>query len=149
MQTKKRLILKSTVAVALIALGTLWGVNRAGAFTLKNYSKLFPNVGITRGQTARINVSNLSDKELNFTLEALDNEGVFLLPAVRMTIAPSQTRYVDLNADLIGPEGRLQVRAAVDYFLSDPSAVKAIVGSLEVFDNDTGKTQVLVIPTDQ
>lgn len=158
MKTNKSLILKSTFAFALIALTTLWAVNRASAFALAGQKMLFPSVGIARGQSARINFTNVSDGELNFTLIAVDDNNVSHLRTV-MTLQPGQTGHADLNADLIGFEGRQQIRAAVDAFVGDPTvahgsgggggAGRFAIGSLEVFDNDTGKTQVFVIPIDQ
>ena len=155
MKTNKSLILKSTFAVALIALATLWAVNRASASALAGQKLLFPSVGIARGQSARINFTNVSDGELNFTLIAVDDNNVSHLRTV-MTLEPGQSGHADLNADLIGLlEGRQQIRAAVDAFVGAHGAGggggtgRFAIGSLEVFDNDTGKTQVLVIPIDQ
>ena len=159
MKTNKNLKLKSTFVVALIALATLWAVNRASAFAPAGQKMLFPSVGIARGQSARINFTNVSDGELNFTLIAVDDNNVSHLRTV-MTLQPGQTGHADLNADLIGLlEGRQQIRAAVDAFVGDPSTAhgsgggggtgRFVIGSLEVFDNDTGKTQVFVIPIDQ
>jgi len=159
MKTEKSLLLKFTFAVALIALATLWAVHRTEAFTLIEQQIFFPSVGITRGQTARINVTNLSDSALNFTLGVYDNNNINHLPPTEMKLEPGQTGHVDLNADLIELlEGRQQIRAAVDYFVGNPvsrsgggggAGRPAAICSLEVFNNDTGKTQVYVIPTDQ
>jgi hypothetical protein len=159
MKTNKSLILKSTFAVALIAMATLWALNRASASVLTGREILFPSVGIARGQTARINFTNVSDGELNFTLIAVDDNNVSHLRTV-MTLQPGQTGHADLNADLIGLlEGRQQIRAAVDAFVGDPTVEhgggggggtgRFAIASLEVVDNDTGKTQVFVIPTNQ
>lgn len=155
MKTNKSLILKSMFAVALIALATLWTVNRASASALAGQQILFPSVGIARGQSARINFTNVSDGELNFTLIAVDDNNVSHLRTV-MTLEPGQTGHADLNADLIGLlEGRQQIRAAVDAFVGahgaggGGGAGRFAIASLEVFDNDTGKTQVFVTPIDQ
>ena len=159
MKTNKTLIMKSTFAVALIGVATLWAVNRASASAPAGQKMLFPSVGIARGQTARINFTNVTDVELNFTLIAVDDNNASHLRTV-MTLQPGETGHADLNADLIGLlEGRQQIRAAVDAFVGDPTVAhgggggggtgRFAIGSLEVFDNDTGKTQVFVIPVDQ
>lgn len=155
MKTNKSLILKSMFAVALIALATLWAVNRVSASALTGQQIFFPSVGIARGQSARINFTNVSDGELNFTLIAVDDNNVSHLRTV-MTLEPGQTGHADLNADLIGLlEGRQQIRAAVDAFVGahgaggGGGAGRFAIASLEVFDNDTGKTQVFVTPIDQ
>jgi hypothetical protein len=67
----------------------------------KSARLLFPSVGIARGQSARINFTNVSDGELNLTFIAVDDNNVSHLRTV-MTLEPGQTGHVDLNADLIG-----------------------------------------------
>ena len=142
---------KTTVIVALLAATAFWSADRAGAFTLIERALHFPDLGITRGQTARINVSNLSETPMSFSWSIFDNNNVNHLPPTEMTLEPGQSGYADLNADFLSIlEGRLQIRPVIKY-VDNPDLRKrgTIIGSLEIFDNDTGKTTVVAIPAVQ
>jgi hypothetical protein len=147
----KSTLVKATVMVALLACATFWTMDRAGAFTLIERAILFPDLGITREQTARINVTNLGDTSLNFSWSVFDNNNVNHLPPTVLTLEPGQTGYADLKADAIGFfEGRQQIRPVIK-FVDNPDLRKrgSILSSVEVFDNDTLKTRVVILPAVQ
>jgi len=121
-------------------------------------------IGLTAGETLRINVAN---PELQLTpgalppgpcrveLEFLDSSGNPLLPAVQFTLQAGQSTHYDLNGDkLVPPPGttgpvflRTEVRPVV-LVLPNPSASPVAippgpcVSSIEIVDNATSKTLV-------
>jgi hypothetical protein len=107
-------------------------------------------VGIVRGQTARLNLANITDastplgpcvSRLTF-LDGANN----LLGAAVLSLAPGQGRFIDLNADTLSIRGRVEIRGMAHFAPNpdptqpDPCAQTRL--TLEVFDNKTMQTTV-------
>jgi hypothetical protein len=120
-------------------------------------------IGLTAGETLRINVANpalpltpgaVSPGPCRVELEFLDGSGNVLLPAVQFTLKAGESAHYDLNGDKLIPPvttpspSRMEVRPVV-LILPSPTAVGIAalalgpcVSSIEIFDNATGKTLV-------
>ena len=120
--------------------------------------------GITRGQTARINVSNLVSPPIGdyppgpYRVEMMfvDVEGNALLnnegnPIRRVVmLEPGRSAFLQINANnLLGrDEVRLNFRPVMNVFVVPPVGERQfppspIVPTVEVIDNATGKTLLL------
>lgn len=101
-----------------------------------------PSVGIAFGQTARVNVLNLSDRAIIIIGgKFLDVDGN-VLADFRGTIEPRKTMSFDLNRDtLIREQNRIQVHVALE---SPEPHLRQVLVSLEVFNNADGKTTVFL-----
>lgn len=111
-------------------------------------------VGITAGQTARLHAINLGPKPVSVTLGILDGNGPVAVqgctppcPPDRVcqgqcVLQPGDEVSVEFNADPLnlGPGQRRPVRAVV----SLSRGAQDVVPSFEIFDNETGRTSVLV-----
>jgi len=121
----------------------------------------FGMVGIAAGQTARLNVVNAVPigPPVRVTLMFVDGNGnpfniggVLLQTTVRLS--PGQSSFLDLNGDAIpvgppiippGSPTRTQIRALVSDCEGCSSGL--VVPTLEVFDNVTGKTTLMMPDT--
>lgn len=104
-------------------------------------------VGLTAGQTARLNVLNpgalapavatVCAAQLSF----LNTEGK-VLKTTSVTVPPGESMSfnLDRDLDLIVSDLRVQVRAVIAY----TSNTCALLPTLEVFNDDTGRTQFVV-----
>lgn len=123
--------------IALLLAFLALGVSEAQAIVIINNHP----VGITFGQTARVNVLNTSDGAI-IVIDGgkfLDSDGN-VIAEFRGTIDPGKTMSFDLNADDIARESnRIQIRVV---FSANNS--RSLVTSMEVFENATGKTTVFV-----
>jgi hypothetical protein len=132
---------KLLVLAALMALVAVFGLRseRAQAFEDPN-EMLSPMVGLARGQTARLNVVNLFPPDPCVVLIVFyDSQGKPLARGAD-TLQPGAAMFLDLSYSAIGdPNLRVEIRAQVA--VSDQKRCRA---SLEVFDDDTGRTAVFV-----
>ncbi len=115
----------------------------------------FGMVGLTRGQTARLNVVNIgnpNESSCSVELSFLDSLGntVGIQPCI---IPPGEADFLDLNAEALGgPDtfGRFQIRATVALGGSStrPREARACANNLrltlEVFETATGATTVFI-----
>jgi hypothetical protein len=104
-------------------------------------------VGITLGQTARLTFANVGEpRGIVVDWRFIDAEGVIVARSERpLTIPFGKMVSVDLDWDTLPqPDPRVQIRAQVEV-LTPGNPNKNLSSSLEVFDNDTGKTTVFVI----
>ena len=104
-------------------------------------------VGLTAGQTARLNVLNpgalapavgvVCAAQLSF----LNSEGK-VLKTTSATVPPGESMSfnLDRDVDLLVSDFRVQVRATIAY----TSASCALLPTLEVFNDDTGRKQFVV-----
>jgi hypothetical protein len=150
--------MKSAVALAFALAVVLTAVPitvQAGA----QPHMIFASVGIGRGQTARLNITNIAEADstravsCEVALGFVDGNNQMLLPAVRVALEGSRSTHVDvsMNHRLIGSPDlrssrRLGVRAIVGVRSEVPGACDSIVGSVEIVDNATGDTQAVVSP---
>jgi hypothetical protein len=128
----------SPILIAFLLAFLAFGASKAHAIIIICH----PSVGIAMGQTARVNVLNLSDRAIIIIGgKFLDADGN-VLAEFRGTIEPRKTMSFDLDRDtLVREENRIQVHAALES--PEPHRRQALV-SLEVFNNADGKTTVFL-----
>ena len=99
-------------------------------------------VGITFGQTARVNVLNTGDRA--FIIDGgkfLDSDGN-VIAEFRGTIDPGKTMSFDLNGDTVPrTENRIEIHVVIE---GPEPHLKRAVFSMEVFNNADGKTTVFI-----
>jgi hypothetical protein len=125
----------------------------------------FGMTGIANGQSARANALNLGNapagtadtSSCTVTFQFLDADGQLLKQAV-VTLKPGKAGALDLSRDELpsGSNSRIEIRALLLFGYSGganppPGVLQKfdcnIVPSLEVFDNDTGRTSLIVTQT--
>ena len=147
--------------IALLTLAGGWvALQSAQAFNPQPDPPRYGMIGITPGETLRINVANPQlpsatlPRPCRVELTFLDSTGNPLLPPVQRTLEAGQSAHFDLNGDALFPTGtgdvllRAEVRPVVRV-LPNPTDVGSAfvppdpcVSSIELFDNATGKTRV-------
>jgi hypothetical protein len=148
--------------IALIAASGLFIVNRVKASpTAVERRQFFGIQGITRGQTARLNVVNVSSADdplyppdpCHVTMWFVDADGNQLLniagqPVRRdLTLEPGHTAFLQINGDNLIPRDqvRLTFRPVVSVTPPDPNIPPdPCIPTLEVINNTTGHTSLLV-----
>jgi len=106
-------------------------------------------VGITRDQTARLTFANLGEtRGIVINWRFVDADGAIVARSEQpLTIPIGKMFSVDLDRDTLSPnEGQVQIRAEVELLIPHNPRNNLSV-SLEVFDNDTGKTTVFPTET--
>ncbi|MGI8997976.1 MAG: hypothetical protein ACR2GW_15040 [Pyrinomonadaceae bacterium] len=178
MKTRKatvRLITLSLALAGMVSVGAMWTPERAGAQERDDEVLVFflggiPSVGLTHGQTLRVSVSNtvarLDDRaptetlSLNFVRFRLsDAQGNVIAQSGEIAIPPAQFRSFNFNRSELPfagepGTGRLQVRLQIEasFTARQPlrNAPNLSPASLELVDNNTGKTAVaLLLPAVQ
>jgi hypothetical protein len=107
-------------------------------------------VGIARGQTARLTVLYPPEptSPCPVTLQFFDSLGS-LLAESRVTVNPGHLMFLDLNGDEVlrdQGETRLQMYGMVSIDQADLMTCSGLVAVLELFDNATFKTMVILVP---
>jgi hypothetical protein len=144
MNSKNILIRWTSLATLGIALVFFFGVH---AQPVQAYDqtdeKPSPMVGLAKGQTARLNMVNIGDPNLNpceVEMVFYDNQGNALASATQK-LDPGVATFLDLSYAAVGnPNIRVQIRAWVKV-IGDPTLC---LSSLEVFDDETGKTAIFI-----
>src|SRR5215467_13371859 len=100
-------------------------------------------VGIVQVQTIRLTVTNTGLSAVNARAALISNPTPTVLVDVAITLGPGESRDIDLPAITVPREhfdssGRAQIRASVR------STAATVLANLEVFDNETGKTNAVV-----
>ena len=100
-------------------------------------------VGLTAGQTLRLSVVNLSPLDAKVLCGVWQNPRPLPLAQDSYTLGPGEARNCDLKASDLSQEvfdktGRAQIRAFVR------SSSRTVGGTLEVFDNKTGRTSIVL-----
>jgi hypothetical protein len=126
----------------------------------------FPTVGISLGQTARLNLVNLGPAAPSTVppgpcraqMGFLDSAGNLLAPRSQLSLAPGQAGFVDLNRDTLGfttavTNLRVHSRATISFNPPPdpdlpPGPCDNTRASLEIIDNFTGRTSLLNPPPD-
>ena len=119
----------------------------------------FAMVGIAAGQSARVNALNMGSRSstqnssCSVTLQFLDTQGQVLKQTV-VTLRPGKSASLDLSHDqLPGDDLRAEIRTVLLFGYSGgappgPEILQQfdcnIVPSLEVYDNDTGRTSFVL-----
>ena len=152
MKTVKATTNLFVTAIALISAAMIWaalGASHAHAIQAsEEFLPYIETIGIASGQTARLNALN-SNGDSGYVIDwrFLDSQGRILAQSREpQLIPPGQMRSFDLNADEViatrDPSSRVQVIAIIRTLVATDT--KNLHTSLEVFDNATGKTTVLV-----
>jgi len=125
----------------------------------------FGFIGVTPGETLRLNVSNITaagprnspPDPCKVELTFVDAAGVELLPAVQTTLAPGESTSVDLNGadlftgvtgvDAVSVLSRVEVRPMIRILSNSSTDARAsllppgpCVSTIELIDNQTGRT---------
>ena len=134
MKTRNTPSMLIIILLAFVALGE----TKAQAIVINNGRP----VGITFGQTARVNLLNTSDRA--FVViggKFLDSDGS-VLGEFRGTIDPGKTMSFDLNGDTVPrTENRIEIHVVIEG--PEPHLKEAVI-SLEVFNNADGRTTVFL-----
>jgi hypothetical protein len=121
----------------------------------------FAVVGIAPGQSARINALNQLPSPAaqvsagcRIALQFYDAEGQLIKEYVVASLAVGKSAAVDLNRDDLPSDDRLSLRAVLVFGYSGGAnpppqllqqmATCNIVPSLEIYDNDTQKTSIVI-----
>ena len=112
----------------------------------KSFPKLRSGiVTIVRGQSARLNVVNAATNSTNVrALGALTANPGEVLAQSKFTLQPGISAFIAVNRDSVQTTyhgNSLPIRGEVT-LIEDPDS--ACIATLEVFDNNTGKTTLLV-----
>lgn len=110
-------------------------------------------VGLTAGQTARLNVLNPGLQDPASTgpvcpalLSFLNNQGGVITTAT-VSVMPGKSAFLDLDRDtaISVSDQRVEIRAtiAIPIPVTAP-ATCTLIPTMEVFNNDTGRTQFIV-----
>ena len=132
---------RTTLSILALALAFLvLGAMQAQAIIIVNSRP----VGITFGQTARVNLLNTSDGAIIIIGgKFFDGDGNILAEFGRQVIEPGKIMSFDLNADdIIRERNRIQIRGVIEN--PEPHVRGAII-SVEVFNNADGKTTVFIV----
>ena len=164
----KRLAIASAL-VTMLATGAIWEVRRARAFTPQpDPPGRYTMVGIVRGQSIRINASNINPADPNLPpdpcrvrLAFMDADGTVLTnprtgeaAGRTVTLQRGQSTFLHLDADefFIGDTtaARLELRPvfrSVSLVSNAQSPPDPCVPSVEVIDNATSKTSFVYAGT--
>jgi hypothetical protein len=133
---------RSMKALALGAMVVIIAVtvsNRT-ARAISSFSFTSGLVGITQGQTARLSVVNTLDKDVQVELSFLDDGGKVLI--LRDGIVSAGKSFSE-NFQHPGGANRLEFRGVVREAAARRDS-EAIIICLQVFDNETGKTTLMI-----
>ena len=139
------------IAIALVAAALIWtGWPPSRVLAVQDPESMPPPFGLAQGQTARLNILN-SGEERGYIIDwkFLDSAGrVLAEDPQRQIIPPGQFVSIDVDGSGLGTMGdrfgRIQLRGVVTA-IGNPDT-KNLRISLEVFDNDTGKTSFVIHP---
>lgn len=161
----RKFFTKLSIAIAVVVLlasGAVWEIRHVRAMpTAVEFDPAFGIVGITRGETMRLNVVNLLDPvptgvppgPCRVVLSFRNANGQPFTDAngqvVRSetTLQAGESAFLELNGNLFGPPstngaGRLELRPLIQIFTVRGSFAPPCVPTMEVFDNTTGRTSL-------
>ena len=100
-------------------------------------------VGLTKGQTLRVGVVNLSAFDATVLCGVWQNPIPKSLAQDRYTLGPGEAGKCEIKASALSREifdktGRAQVRAFVR------TSSRMVCGNLELFDDETGRTSIIL-----
>ena len=104
---------------------------------------VLPPVGIGFGQKLRVSFLNVGANPLEIQPCIFDGDGAHLKTGAWLTLAPGQTRFLDLSRSEIGgrSESSVEVRAGVHADLAD---LEHLVVAGELIEDATGKSSLFV-----
>lgn len=148
---------------AFVQLGTDWmqpakARAQLGDGSVRFISESISILGIVPGQNLRISVgtkpgSHVVPKLWFFTRVAQQPNNEVLFESERIEVPPGEWRFTDISRDALNIEGELGTRRAqvmVRVFIQAPRGTESsdLIGSLEVVDEGTGQTVLLVPHSD-
>src|SRR5882724_4908845 len=146
MKPKGRLLKGATLGL-LMAMAALLITNPAKARPIYLESN-FGMVGITRGQTARLNVLNVGREPINLSLNFTDSAGRLIKQSFE-TVEGGHAIFLDLTPGTVDDvAGRFQIHASIEASSRGGDGSRQIIPTLEVFDNETGRTHVVLCACD-
>jgi hypothetical protein len=87
-----------------------------------------------------VTAANTGTRAIIIDYTFLDGEGAVLAQFARQVIEPGKMMSFDLNADdIVRENNRIQIRVVIS-----GDTLKGLLTSIEVFENDTGKTTVFI-----
>jgi hypothetical protein len=155
---RKRTVMTVTILAALITVAATWKMSWADAATFTERQLNFSSIGIAAGQTARLNVSNLGAEPITAQFFVFDPIGVNHLPLTEFPVEPGHTVSMDLpHREIPTDQRRFQIRAMIkvtarsgqitDGTITDGTITDGtITASLEIFDSNTGRTNIGLSP---
>src|SRR5215813_5174906 len=135
--------------ISPLVLGLIIALITIGAMQVQAFVIDWHPVGIARGQTARLTFANLGEtRGIVINWRFVDADGAIVARSEQpLTIPIGKMFSVDLDRGTLSPnEGQVQIRAEVELLIPHNPRNNLSV-SLEVFDNDTGKTTVFPTET--
>jgi len=149
MNEKTKVMITKTRLLKAASLGTMMAIalvlltNPANAFRPIFMQFQFGMVGITRGQTARINVLNVGREPIDLSLTFTDSAGRVIKQTFE-TAEEGHAIFLDLTPGTVDdPAGRFQIHGSIQvYRRSAESLGRQVIPTLEVFDNETGRTHI-------
>jgi len=154
MNTRKRVLRALTLAalVGFLIASAHMGA-RVSAFNPQPDPPAFGMLAVTHGQTARLNVVDATDvppgpcREVE--LMFLDSEGNIRQRSVQCLMS-GRAAFLDLNGNFLEQiDNRTEIRGKVHLINPPERTVTNLVATIEVFDNETGKTMfILATPSD-
>lgn len=139
--------LKLIALLAIVTTGAVWSAaGVSAAFDSASSTGMF---GVTRGQTARLNVFGVDNPDLlpiRAELSLVDGDGQILSQKV-FDIETGKSAFLDLKGSDVPPRdgNRIQMRAVVKIVDNpDIHPADALIPTLEVFDNKSGETRFLL-----
>ncbi len=109
-------------------------------------------VGLTAGQTARLNVLNpglqvpaAAGPACPALLSFLNDQGAVITSAT-VSVMPGKSAFLDLDRDtaISTNDQRVEIRAAIAIPVAAAPAPCRLIPTMEVFNNDAGRTQFVV-----
>ena len=135
---------------AIVGTAAIGNATRVNAFNPQADPPAFGMLGVTHGQTARLNVVDATDippdpcREVE--LMFLDSEGAIRQRSVQCLMS-GHAAFLDLNGNFLEQIGnRTEIRGKVHLINSPERTVTNLVATIEVFDNETGKTIFILAP---
>ena len=142
MKTRSRIVKLATTLAVLMSITALLMTNSAKASRPTAVEFNFGMIGITRGQTARLSMLNLGREPINLSLNFTDSAGRLIKRSFE-TVEGGHAIFLDLTPGTVDDvAGRLQIHASIEASGGRGGAGRQIIPTLEVFDNDTGRTRV-------
>jgi hypothetical protein len=140
--------LKLIALAAIVTIGAAWGGTSASPIKEVDPVAQFGMVGITAGQTARLNVfgkDDPGDDDDKVELSFVDADGNILSQKV-YDLKAGRSSFLDLRGSEVPPRdsNRTQIRGVVRFVGTPDTRTYMWTPTLEVFDNASGETRFLV-----
>jgi hypothetical protein len=146
-----KVITVAVLASILIATATLLDRTRVSAFNPQPDPPAFGMLAVTHGQTARLNVVDTMDvppgpcREVE--LMFLDSEGNIRQRSVQCLMS-GHAAFLDLNGNFLElTDNRAEIRGKVHLINPPERTMTNLVATIEVFDNETGRTSFILVPS--